>query len=52
MPLINVAVLVGSFRKESINLKLAPAVAQLASADLNFDYVKIGDLPLYSAKPN
>lgn len=48
MPLINVAVLVGSLRKESINLKLARAVERLASAELKFNYVKIDDLPLYT----
>ena len=48
MALINVAVVVGSLRKESINLRLARAVEKLASAELKFDYVKIGDLPLYT----
>jgi len=48
MPLINVAVLVGSLRKESINRKLARAVERLASAELRFDYLQIGDLPLYT----
>ena len=48
MPLINVAVLVGSLRKASINLKLARAVEKLASAELKFDYLQIGDLPLYT----
>ena len=48
MPLINVAVLVGSLRKESINLKLARAVEKLASSELNFNYIQIGDLPLYT----
>ena len=48
MALINVAVLVGSLRKESINLKLARAVERLASAELKFDYIIIDDLPLYT----
>ena len=48
MPLINVAVLVGSLRKDSINLKLARAVERLASAELKFDYLQIGNLPLYT----
>lgn len=43
-----VAVLVGSLRKESINLKLARAVEKLAAAALKFDYVRIDDLPLYT----
>lgn len=45
---INVAVLVGSLRKESINLKLARAVEKLAAAELKFDYLRIGELPLYT----
>jgi chromate reductase len=48
MPSINVAVLVGSLRKESINLALARAVERLASAELKFSYVRIDDLPLYT----
>ena len=48
MPSINVAILVGSLRKESINLKLAHAVERLASAELKFNYIRIGDLPLYT----
>jgi chromate reductase len=48
MPSINVAVLVGSLRKESINPKLAQAVERLASAELKFNYIQIGDLPLYT----
>lgn len=48
MLLINVAVLVGSLRKESINRKLARAVERLASAELTFDYLQIGNLPLYT----
>lgn len=48
MPTINVAVLAGSLRRESINLKLARAVERLASTELKFDYLQIGDLPLYT----
>jgi chromate reductase, NAD(P)H dehydrogenase (quinone) len=43
-----VAVLVGSLRKESFNLKLAKALTGLAPANLAFDFVQIGDLPLYN----
>jgi chromate reductase len=43
----NVAVLVGSLRKASINRKLALALAELAPASLKLDIVEIGDLPLY-----
>jgi len=46
---ISVAVLVGSLRKDSFNLKLARALAGLAPASLGFDFVGIGDLPLYNS---
>lgn len=48
MPPPSTAVLVGSLRKESINLRLARAVQRLASGELKFNYVQIGDLPLYT----
>jgi chromate reductase len=44
----NVAVLVGSLRKASINRKLALALAQLAPPSLKLEIVEIGDLPLYN----
>ena len=44
----NVAVLVGSLRKESFNRKTALAVAALAPASLKLEIVEIGDLPLYN----
>ncbi len=43
----NVAVVVGSLRKESINRKAALALARLAPESLNLELVEIGDLPLY-----
>jgi chromate reductase, NAD(P)H dehydrogenase (quinone) len=43
-----VAVLVGSLRKDSINRKLAHALIQLAPANLKLALVEIGDLPLYN----
>ncbi len=43
-----VAVLVGSLRKDSYNLKLAKALTGLAPQNLNFEFVSIGDLPLYN----
>ncbi|MCW2309265.1 NADPH-dependent FMN reductase [Rhodobium gokarnense] len=43
-----VAVLVGSLRKDSFNRKLAEALAGLAPGNLTFDFVEIGDLPLYN----
>lgn len=44
----NVAVLVGSLRAASINRKFAEALAVLAKGKLNFEFVEIGDLPLYN----
>ncbi|MGC9561669.1 NADPH-dependent FMN reductase [Brachymonas sp. M4Q-1] len=43
-----IAVIVGSLRKDSINRKLAQALATLAPADFTLKIVEIGDLPLYS----
>ena len=49
MPAVrNVAVLVGSLRKESLTRKVAKAVAALAPASLRFEIVEIGQLPLYN----
>jgi len=42
------AVLVGSLRKASYSRKLAKALAAVAPDDLTFDFVEIGDLPLYN----
>lgn len=44
----SVAVIVGSLRKDSLNLKLAQALEKLAAGKLVFDYVDIGDLPAYN----
>jgi chromate reductase len=43
-----VAVLVGSLRRESINRKLAAALAQLAPASLAFHTVPLDELPMYN----
>lgn len=43
-----IAVIVGSIRRESINKKLARALARLADGKLLFDTVKIDDLPLFN----
>lgn len=43
-----IAVIVGSIRRDSINRKLAEALAGLAGPKLEFTYVKIDDLPLFS----
>ncbi|MCF5706431.1 ACP phosphodiesterase [Pseudomonas syringae] len=44
----SIAVLVGSLRKDSINRKIALALAELAPASLKLDIVEIGELPLYN----
>jgi chromate reductase len=43
-----IAVVVGSLRKESHNLKLALALAKLAPSDVSFEHIAIGELPLYN----
>lgn len=43
-----VAVLVGSLRKQSLNRKVALALAELAPANLHLSIVEIGDLALYN----
>ena len=51
----DVAVLVGSLRKDSINRKVAAALRELAPASLKLEIIEIGHLPLYNrdqdAKP-
>src|SRR4051812_33753446 len=44
----NVAVLVGSLRKASLNRKVATQLAMLAPASLKLEIVEIGDLALYN----
>ena len=43
-----VAVLIGSLRAESINRKLATALARMLPANVVFEHVDIGSLPLYN----
>jgi chromate reductase len=43
-----IAVIVGSLRKDSFNRKLASALAKLAPAEFTFKQLEIGDLPLYN----
>ena len=43
-----IAVIVGSLRKDSFNRKLANAVVKLAPAEFSFKQLQIGDLPLYN----
>lgn len=45
---VNVAVFVGSLRKDSFNRRLARAVEKLAPAEFTFKHIQIDDLPLYS----
>lgn len=44
----NIAVVVGSIRKESFNAKLAKALEKLFPADFSFTHLRIDDLPLYN----
>jgi chromate reductase len=48
MDQFNIAVVVGSLRRESFNRRLATALARLAPTDFSFHPAEIGDLPLYS----
>lgn len=43
-----IAVVVGSVRRDSFNRKLADAIVKLAPADFSFKQVQISDLPLYN----
>ena len=43
-----IAIIVGSLRKDSINLKVARSLCALSSDRINCDIVEIGDLPLYN----
>ena len=43
-----IAVIVGSLRRDSFNRKLATAITKLAPLDFSFKQVQIGDLPLYN----
>ena len=48
MAKVKIAVVVGSNRRESINAKLAHALARLGSEQAEFNFVSIGELPLYN----
>ena len=48
MSQLRIAVIVGSNRKESINRKLALAMAKLAPDSLTFEELRIDDLPMYN----
>ena len=44
----NIAVIIGSLRRDSINRKLAAAIMKLAPPEFSFKQLEIGDLPLYN----
>src|SRR3546814_19760770 len=44
----NIAILVGSLRKESLNRKIALSVTELAKNVLDCRLIEIGNLPLYN----
>jgi chromate reductase, NAD(P)H dehydrogenase (quinone) len=48
MPKPQIAVIVGSNRRESINRKLANALAKLGADKLDAKFVRIDDLPMYN----
>lgn len=48
MSQFTIAVIVGSLRKDSLNRKLATALAKLAPPEFSFKQLEIGDLPLYN----
>jgi chromate reductase, NAD(P)H dehydrogenase (quinone) len=48
MTTLDIAVIVGSNRRDSINRKLSEALAALAPASLSFRWVQIDDLPMYN----
>lgn len=43
-----VAIIVGSLRKDSMNLKLGKALANLGQSNFEAQFLNIGDLPLFS----
>jgi len=43
-----IAVVVGSLRRDSFNRKLADAIVKLAPPEFSFKQLQIGDLPLYN----
>lgn len=48
MSTYQIAVIVGSLRKDSFNRKLATGLARLAPKEFTFKQLEIGDLPLYN----
>ncbi len=48
MPQYQIAVIIGSLRRDSLNRKLATAIAKLAPPEFSFKHIQIDDLPLYN----
>ena len=48
MSQFNIAVVVGSLRRDSFNRKFASAIVKLAPREFQFEQVQIDDLPLYN----
>ncbi|OZI39864.1 NADPH-dependent FMN reductase [Bordetella genomosp. 5] len=48
MSTVKIAVFVGSLRAASFNLQLARALEKLVPAHVKFDYVSLGDIPLFN----
>ena len=48
MSQVTITVIVGSLRRDSLNGKLAGAIAKLAPAEFTFKRSRISDLPLYN----
>jgi chromate reductase len=48
MAAFNIAIIVGSNRRESLNRKLAQALTRLAPPTLEFTRIRIDDLPMFS----
>ncbi len=48
MSTYTIGVVVGSLRRNSINRKLATALAKIGPSDFEFNFLMIGDLPLYN----
>jgi chromate reductase len=46
--MLKIAVVVGSLRKDSMNKKLAQALGKLAAGKMEFQFIEIGDLPLFN----
>jgi len=46
--MFKIAVIVGSLRRESINRRFAQALAKLAEGTLEFQFVELGDVPMYN----